>query len=309
MKNRMLKVIVRFILLMSSACLLSCSSDGGPSVAQQEQSFTSGLPAFLSTQSFEIRSSEKIKDGEELLYNNQFHARLQLTADTYAIVDRDIDTVIVRKITTQGDIVDVFGTTECKLHQGNWQLAAELEESPIERFGVPWDTLANSASRIILDGTEEALEYRSEKAKRITTQKKARRAMEPDHVVVQHILIGFQGTVSKKRITRTREQARVLAEGLLQRAKEGEDFDSMVEMYSDADYPGIYAIANSGVMPDNSKDEQRRSKLARGFGDVSFSLQVGEIGMAAYDPLNSPYGWHIIKRLDDEDNRAGHHAH
>ncbi len=31
--------------------------------------------------------------------------------------------------------------------------------------------------------------------------------------------------------------------------------------------------------------------------DVSFSLNVNEIGMATYDPAASKYGWHIIKRL------------
>ena len=33
------------------------------------------------------------------------------------------------------------------------------------------------------------------------------------------------------------------------------------------------------------------------FGDVSFSLAVGEIGMCDFEPKGSPYGWHIIKRL------------
>jgi parvulin-like peptidyl-prolyl isomerase len=34
------------------------------------------------------------------------------------------------------------------------------------------------------------------------------------------------------------------------------------------------------------------------FGNVGFSLAPGEIGMAEYDPRTSPYGWHIIKRLE-----------
>ena len=34
------------------------------------------------------------------------------------------------------------------------------------------------------------------------------------------------------------------------------------------------------------------------FGDVGFELEVGEIGMADYDPEKSQYGWHIIKRLE-----------
>jgi parvulin-like peptidyl-prolyl isomerase len=34
------------------------------------------------------------------------------------------------------------------------------------------------------------------------------------------------------------------------------------------------------------------------FGDVGFALPPGQIGMAEYDPVKSPYGWHIIKRLE-----------
>jgi parvulin-like peptidyl-prolyl isomerase len=33
------------------------------------------------------------------------------------------------------------------------------------------------------------------------------------------------------------------------------------------------------------------------FGNVGFKLEVGEIGIADYDPLTSKYGYHIIKRV------------
>jgi parvulin-like peptidyl-prolyl isomerase len=38
--------------------------------------------------------------------------------------------------------------------------------------------------------------------------------------------------------------------------------------------------------------------MVKAFGDVSFSLEGDEVGMAAYDPVESRYGWHVIKRLD-----------
>ena len=37
--------------------------------------------------------------------------------------------------------------------------------------------------------------------------------------------------------------------------------------------------------------------MVAAFGDVGFKLDVGEVGMAPYDPAKSKYGWHIIKRL------------
>ncbi|MBL7008273.1 MAG: peptidylprolyl isomerase [Planctomycetes bacterium] len=40
-----------------------------------------------------------------------------------------------------------------------------------------------------------------------------------------------------------------------------------------------------------------RKGMAKAFGDVGFSLQVGEIGMAEYHAIDSRFGWHIIKRI------------
>jgi hypothetical protein len=97
-------------------------------------------------------------------------------------------------------------------------------------------------------------------------------------------------------IPRTRAEAESLAESLLVQAWAGADFDSLVEVRSDADYPGIFALANHDVPPDSG--EYRRATFVQRFGDVSFCLSPGNIDLADYDPLTSPYGWHLIKRLD-----------
>ena len=41
-----------------------------------------------------------------------------------------------------------------------------------------------------------------------------------------------------------------------------------------------------------------RDEMVPAFGDVGFALAVGEIGLAAYDQTSSPFGWHVIKRLE-----------
>ena len=120
----------------------------------------------------------------------------------------------------------------------------------------------------------------------------------PDRVVVQHILIAFQGSIPDAKVTRTREEAEKLADETLKRAKAGEDFDALVKTLTDDQHPGIYRMANAGVEPDSAKEEYSRTRMVKGFGDVSFSLAVGEVGMAPYDPASSKYGWHIIKRLE-----------
>jgi hypothetical protein len=118
---------------------------------------------------------------------------------------------------------------------------------------------------------------------------------EPDHITIQHVLIGFTGSVPGKNITRTREEAMKLAEEILARAKKGEDFDELVKKYTDDAAPGIYSMANKGVTP--AAGEYARGRMVPAFGDAGFPLQVGEFGMAPYDKDKSPYGWHIVKRV------------
>lgn len=121
--------------------------------------------------------------------------------------------------------------------------------------------------------------------------------VEPDHIQVQHILIGFKGSVRGKPITRTQEEARTLAYSVLERAKAGDAFDDLVKQYTDDQAPGIYGMANNGVAPDATQQEFARNGMVAAFGDVGFKLAVGAIGIADYDPRTSPFGYHVIKRL------------
>lgn len=128
-------------------------------------------------------------------------------------------------------------------------------------------------------------------------------AGEDDRITVQHILIGFndavgfQGNPPEKAQARTQEQAKTLAYEVLDRAKQGEDFDKLVETYTDDSAPGLYSLSNIGVAPDQAGGEYGRKNMVPAFGDVGFRLKVGEVGIADYDPATSPYGWHIIKRV------------
>ena len=118
---------------------------------------------------------------------------------------------------------------------------------------------------------------------------------EPDHITIQHVLVGFKGSVPGKNITRTQDEAKKLAEDILARAKKGEDFEGLVKQYTDDAAPGIYSMSNNGVTP--AAGEYARGRMVPAFGDAGFPLKVGEIGMASYDAVKSPYGWHIVKRL------------
>lgn len=122
-------------------------------------------------------------------------------------------------------------------------------------------------------------------------------AAGPERVDVQHILISFKGAIPDEKVTRTREEAEILAQEILGQVQAGEDFDGLVKEYTDDQYPGVYRMSNVGVEPDPNSQEYPRERMVKAFGDVGFSLDVGEVGMTTYDPATSKYGWHIIKRL------------
>jgi len=122
---------------------------------------------------------------------------------------------------------------------------------------------------------------------------------EPEHVTVQHILIAFRGSLpGDQKVTRSQADAEKLALQIFERAKAGEDIAAMVKTYTNDSYPGIYKMSNKGVAPDRAKGEFPRLGMVKAFGDVSFGLEVGGVGLAVYDPATSKYGWHVIKRLE-----------
>lgn len=121
---------------------------------------------------------------------------------------------------------------------------------------------------------------------------------------VQHILIAYKdadgfkgrGGPPPKAANRTVQEARKLAEDLLARAKAGEDFGALVAEFTDDSAPGIYGLVDGSDRP--PKDYHHRSKMAKLFGDVSYSLKPGEVGLALFHNRDSPFGYHVIKRLE-----------
>jgi hypothetical protein len=160
---------------------------------------------------------------------------------------------------------------------------------------VPPDTSADSAKAA---GTKSANSKSQSKGKKPMTVPETlptKPAVAPAHIEVQHILIGFVGSVPGKPITRTKEQAKKLAYEILSEAHQGANFDSLVAKYTDDRPPGIYKMAAPGVS--HAVGEYPRDQMVPAFGDVGFAISPGNIDIADYDPAKSPYGWHIIKRL------------
>lgn len=121
-------------------------------------------------------------------------------------------------------------------------------------------------------------------------------APEPQRVVVQHLLVSFAGRLPNKVLTRSQPEAEALARDLLERARRGEDFDGLVKQHTDDQHPGVYTLVNPGRS--STAGEYGREQMVAGFGDLSFRLKVGEVGLCEFDPSRSPYGYHVIKRIE-----------
>jgi parvulin-like peptidyl-prolyl isomerase len=142
-------------------------------------------------------------------------------------------------------------------------------------------------------GATAAKKSMSAKVKKETVPVKPK--VPPQHIQVQHILIGFKGSVPGKNITRTQEEARKLAYEILDQARAGAPFDTLVKQNTDDSFPGLYSMSNTGISP--GQGEYAREGMVPAFGNVGFVLSPGNIGIADYDPKASPFGWHIIKRV------------
>lgn len=118
----------------------------------------------------------------------------------------------------------------------------------------------------------------------------------PDRITIDHILIGVKGPRFPQG-RRAEAAARSAAYELLEKLKAGGDWDAAKRTNSEDPPPGgPYALANRGVRP-SGPGEYGRDTMVPGFGDVGFALAVGAIGIADFDAVKSPFGYHIIKRV------------
>ncbi|MEM7456905.1 MAG: peptidylprolyl isomerase [Planctomycetota bacterium] len=126
---------------------------------------------------------------------------------------------------------------------------------------------------------------------------------EPGAITIQHILIGFAGSVPGKSITRSPEEALKLVDEIKQKLADGADFDELVREHTDDSHPGIYKMVNHGEQGSRAGGDPsqwifKRNEMVAGFGDVGFTLEVDGVGVAEYDAESSPFGYHIIKRIE-----------
>jgi parvulin-like peptidyl-prolyl isomerase len=97
---------------------------------------------------------------------------------------------------------------------------------------------------------------------------------------VRHILLLTQGKTETEKA-----EARTKIEGLLARAKAGEDFAELAKQYSE----DTYSQVNGGLI-----EGFTRGQMVKPFEDAAFSVPVGEIS----DVVETSFGYHILKIVD-----------
>ena len=126
------------------------------------------------------------------------------------------------------------------------------------------------------------------------TEFMARAEHDADRVVVRHLLVSFAGR-GVPGVDRSQAEAEQMAAELWQRIQAGEDFAQLVRDHSDDSPEGVYTMLVSGGRP---PETYNRGDMVAAFGDTGWRLEVGEFGVAPYDPAASKFGWHLVQRLE-----------
>ncbi|MEM9066950.1 MAG: peptidylprolyl isomerase [Myxococcota bacterium] len=105
----------------------------------------------------------------------------------------------------------------------------------------------------------------------------------PAEVEARHILIVYEGSrAADEETTRTQEEARLRAEEVVRRAREGEDWDALHARYSE----------EPNGPPGGSLGTFGRGQMTPAFERAVFGLEVGSIS----DAILTPFGYHVIQR-------------
>lgn len=103
----------------------------------------------------------------------------------------------------------------------------------------------------------------------------------PGNIRASHILISYSGA-PRTSATRSKAEAKALAEDLLARVKGGEDFSELAKAYSDC--PSAPKGGDLGFFG--------KGQMVKPFEDAAFGLEPGQVSGI----VETQFGYHIIKR-------------
>jgi peptidyl-prolyl cis-trans isomerase SurA len=146
------------------------------------------------------------------------------------------------------------------------------------------------------DGKAEAVAAAPVKKPEATVKPEMPRPVKPppERLSASHILIMHKDSVRPDpKITRTKEEALKIAQDLYAKLQKGAGFADLARQYSDCP-SGKEAGGDLGIFPADA--------MAPEFSDAVRALADGEFSK----PVETPFGWHIIKRQKIEEIHVRH---
>ncbi len=174
---------------------------------------------------------------------------------------------------------------EQKIRDGIEELKTQLGENfelALKQNGFDSEETMFEVQKIDALAEKTANDVQTDISKYVSTDDIIKNEAE-EKVTVKHILIAFDNEMTGDITDEMRETTKKLAEKVLAKVKNGEDFDKLIKEYNQD--PGAtdegYTFAADGSM-------------VKAFEDASFALKVGETS----ELVETSYGYHIIKRIE-----------
>lgn len=105
-----------------------------------------------------------------------------------------------------------------------------------------------------------------------------------ERVGAAHVLVAYKGALrANPKVTRSKEEAKKLADDVAAKAKKGEDFAELAKKYSDGP---------SGPKGGALGAPFNRRQMVKPFSDAAFDLQVNQVSGV----VETKFGFHVIKR-------------
>lgn len=105
----------------------------------------------------------------------------------------------------------------------------------------------------------------------------------PEAIGARHILIAYKGAQrADASITRTRDEAKALAQQVLTELRAGKSWDELWKAHSNE--PGGQASGSLGLFG--------RGQMVPEFERAAFEMKVGQVS----EPIETPFGFHVIER-------------
>jgi parvulin-like peptidyl-prolyl isomerase len=137
---------------------------------------------------------------------------------------------------------------------------------------------SKDAKQVAKAGTSEAAKPAESEA---TPAPKYVQPLPPGNIRASHILISYAGAPATN-ATRSKAEAKKLADELVVKVANGEDFAALAGTYSDC--PSREAGGDLGFFP--------KGRMVQPFENAAFALRPGQVSKI----VETQFGYHIIKR-------------